>query len=230
VSRSRDGGRSWTIVGHFPEAPETGKAFVPFGNIERGADGVLRVAAYSYARGLPPPRVDPCYAISSNDDGVTWTVGPLINATEANETDLLHVGEGRWLAAVRNLGRGPVHQSHSLDLYAWQEGGGPWRKVSELTGPGQHPGDLLKLSDGRILVTYGDRRGSFSGVNAKISSDGGTTWSPEFRIAGVFARNDSGYPSSVQLPDGTIVTAYYANGSDKYPGYQMGVVRWRLDP
>jgi len=62
-----------------------------------------------------------------------------------------------------------------------------------------------------------------------VSRDGGTTWCTGFRIAGGLANRDSGYPSSVQLSDGTIVTAYYANGAAGNPGYQMGVVRWRME-
>ena len=54
VSRSADGGRTWKIIARLPKAKESGKAFIPFGNIERGDDGRLRVAAYAFGRGLPP--------------------------------------------------------------------------------------------------------------------------------------------------------------------------------
>jgi len=229
VTRSRDGGRTWTVVARFPAAPEPGKAFVPFGNIERGADGVLRVAAYSYARNHPPPRSDTGYVIASGDDGATWKIAAVLGKPEVNETDLLYVDDGRWLAAARNL---EVHNgkgAHSLDLWVSEDHARTWRRQARLTQPRQHPGDLLRLAGGRILLTYGDRRGPDFGVNAMISSDAGISWSPEFRLAGGLSSTDSGYPSSVQLADGTIVTAYYAKGSGEYSGYQMGVVRWRLE-
>lgn len=230
VTRSSDGGRTWRQVGRFPAAPETGKAFVPFGNIERGADGVLRVAAFSYARNLPNPRTDQCYVIESPDDGTTWKVGGQVDGKSANETDLLHVGGSRWLAAARNLQVVAGHKRHSIDLYQSEDHARTWQRISRVTHPDQHPGDLLKLADGRILLTYGDRRGSDPGVHARVSADAGLHWSPEFRIAGPFKSRDSGYPSSVQLADGTIVTAFYAKGSSLYDGYQMGIVRWRLEP
>ncbi|MBL9205163.1 MAG: exo-alpha-sialidase [Opitutaceae bacterium] len=229
VTRSSDGGRSWKQVGQFPAAPESGKAFVPFGNIERGDDGILRVAAYSYARGLPPPRTDTGYVIASADDGATWTVSAVIGKPEVNETDLFYAGRNRWLAAARNLGVAGGGRGHGMDLYVSDDNAATWRRHSQLSLPNEHPGDLLKLSDGRILLTFGDRRGPDFGVNAMISSDGGISWSPEFRIAGGLTSRDSGYPSSVQCADGTLVTAYYARGSREYAGYQMSVVRWKLE-
>ena len=39
---------------------------------------------------------------------------------------------------------------------------------------------------------------------------------------------DGGYPSTVQLPDGSLVTAYYSNGVTQHRRYHMGVVRWEL--
>ena len=37
---------------------------------------------------------------------------------------------------------------------------------------------------------------------------------------------DGGYPSSVQLSDGQVLTAYYASGIDGHARYHMGVVLW----
>jgi hypothetical protein len=39
--------------------------------------------------------------------------------------------------------------------------------------------------------------------------------------------NDCGYPSSVQLADGRIVTAYYSKSAPEHPGYHMGTAVWR---
>lgn len=228
VVRSSDGGRSWKKAARFPESPEAGKALIPFGRIERGDDGVLWVPAYAYARGLPPPRIDTGYIVASADDGVTWRVESIIGRPEVNETSLLHAGGGRWLAAARNLGGVEPKGGHSIDLHISEDNARTWRRVGRVTQPNQHPGDLLKLADGRIVLTYGNRRGPDFGVNGMVSTDGGLTWSAEFQLARGFASRDSGYPSSVQLRDGTIVTAYYAKGAREYAGYHMGVVRWRL--
>jgi hypothetical protein len=85
-----------------------------------------------------------------------------------------------------------------------------------LTRPGEHPGNLCLLQSGRILLTFGYRRVPY-GVHAVISDDDGRTWKFSRRVALVsYAENgDCGYPSSVQLDDGTIYTAYYATTSLK---------------
>jgi hypothetical protein len=43
-----------------------------------------------------------------------------------------------------------------------------------------------------------------------------------------YGGNDNGYPSSVQLDDGTVVTAFYSDGNSYHRGYYMGVVRWKI--
>lgn len=224
ASRSSDGGRTWQFGTAFPAGAD-GMTLVPFGNVETGADGVLRVAAYSYNQAAKP-RVDICYVIESRDQGRTWTRGSVVGQPAANETDLLHLGGGRWLAAARNLGRNG-QPGHAIDLYASEDDARTWRQIAQPTAGNQHPGDLLKLADGRVLLVYGDRRPGHYGVGAMVSADGGRTWSEGVLLTtGVLSR-DSGYPSSVQLADGTIVTGFYGK-TKAYQGYQLGVVRWRL--
>jgi len=53
----------------------------------------------------------------------------------------------------------------------------PWRQPTEtpIWSGGSSPPDLLLLSDGRILCTYGHRRAPY-GVRACLSQDGGGSW------------------------------------------------------
>jgi hypothetical protein len=71
------------------------------------------------------------------------------------------------------------------------------------------PPHLLVLKDGRLLCSYGYRRPPF-GERACISQDG-VHWSVEDEIV---LRNDAvngdlGYPASLELEPGTILTVYY---------------------
>lgn len=234
ASRSTDGGRTWTISERFPDGSD-GMTLVPFGNVETGADGALRVAAYSYNTTVQP-RVDVCYTAVSRDQGATWTLGSIIGQPMANETDVLHLGGGGWLAAARNLGmnaqregRASANRSadpHSTDIYASDDDAKTWRLIASPVGAAQHPADLLKLADGRVLLTIGDRRAD-KGVNVHLSADGGKTWTEGARISrGV--SGDCGYPSTAQLADGTLVTVFYAAQTTSYDKYQMCAVRWRL--
>jgi hypothetical protein len=74
------------------------------------------------------------------------------------------------------------------------------------------PAHLLELRDGRILCTYGYRRKPF-GVRASISKDGGRTWDTQTEIIlrDDGGTHDLGYPSSVELPDGRVLTTYWFN-------------------
>jgi hypothetical protein len=87
---------------------------------------------------------------------------------------------------------------------------------------------LLRLKDGRILLTYGLRERGHQGIGIRISEDEGKTWQAPTRIVNLEGSTDSGYPSSVQLEDGSLVTAYYSNGIAEHRRYHMGVARWAL--
>lgn len=96
-----------------------------------------------------------------------------------------------------------MRQTRSID------GGRTWEPITPTTLSGLPP-HLLVLKDGRLLAAYGRRtkdRGGF-GEYASISSDGGRTWDCEIKLSGS-TNDDLGYPASVELDDGTILTVYY---------------------
>ena len=41
--------------------------------------------------------------------------------------------------------------------------------------------------------------------------------------------SDGGYPSSVLLEDGTVLTAYYANHVESHQRYHMGTIHWQIE-
>jgi hypothetical protein len=74
----------------------------------------------------------------------------------------------------------------------------------------EHPADLLVLEDGQILLTHGERNAP-RGIHALLSRDGGATWdkaNPTV-LASDAPNVDCGYPSSVELSNGRILTIYY---------------------
>ncbi|HMI02102.1 MAG TPA: sialidase family protein [Pedobacter sp.] len=71
------------------------------------------------------------------------------------------------------------------------------------------PPHLIQLANGWIVVVYGYRREPF-GERACVSRDEGKTWDIANEIVlNNAASRDLGYPSSVQLKDGSILTVYY---------------------
>ncbi len=219
VCRSSDGGQTWEVTEQFAAPPATelgqGNHFVPFGNIGTADDGSLCSAVY-LKRGLERA----CYLVRSRDDGRTCGETTVLNP-EGNETAILHMGAGRWLAASREFQQRPdVH----LELFRSADDGLTWQRKGPLTMPLQVTGNLLQLRDGRILLSYGNRNWNNFGVDVRFSDDQGATWGPPIRIADT-AYSDCGYPSCVQLADDSVVTAYYTKVSKDYH-YEMRVARW----
>ena len=113
---------------------------------------------------------------------------------------------------------------HHIELFASDDDAKPWRREGPLTLPAQITGHLMKLADGRVLLSYGNRGRNNFGVDARISLNGGKQWGPPFRIADT-PHSDCGYPSSIQLGTGEVVTAYYTRISPQHH-YEMRVARW----
>ena len=219
VCRSADLGATWSVSTDFPAPTSAGigseNEFIPFGNIRAAGDGSLCVSVY-----LRRDDSRACQLLRSRDDGRTWGEAVELNP-QGNETDILHLGEGRWLAACREFGeRRDVH----LELFSSLDDGFTWVREQPLTLPRQVTGHLSRLSDGRVLLSYGNRCWNNFGVDARLSDDSGSTWSPPVRIADC-PRSDCGYPSTVQLSDGRAVTAYYTQVSDDFH-YEMRAARW----
>lgn len=219
VSRSSDGGRNWAVNKQFP-APEPGWThFVPFGPIVPGADGNLHTTCY--ARGLKDVSARHVWHFTSADDGRTWTRGALIGPIH-NETSIFHLEGNRWLAAART---NPLYRT---ELFRSEDNGKTWQGPQPITQTRELNAHLLRLKDGRILLSYGKRLEGESGVLAKISRDEGRTWSEPKRLMHSLAQ-DCGYPSSVQRADGKIVTAYYSQSVENHNRYHMGVAIWSPD-
>ena len=87
---------------------------------------------------------------------------------------------------------------------------------------------LIKLRSGKILTVYGRRLGPGFGEYACLSDDQCRTWdvANEIKLAGHFD-GDLGYPASVELPGGDLLTVYYQklNQGEKC---SLLYTRWQL--
>jgi len=233
VCRSTDGGRTWTHAETL--APPAGmNHHTPFGDIVPLADGCLGVALYGG---------DGAYCYASADDGQTWSVRGIIQASNINETTLLALPGGDLLACARTAG------DEHLDLFRSTDNGRTWRYEQAVSEGLQHPADLLNLADGRVLLTYGDRRAGQQGIEVRVSDDGGRSWGFPLRVAELDPTDlgnlafvpgdgepgqpspgyDLGYPATVPGDDGTLVTAWYCRCVAAHRRYHMGAAVWRLE-
>lgn len=164
----------------------------------------------------------------SADEGLSWkwlSEIPTRTGDKASEYHELHMVEcksGKLLAHIRNHNKpnaGETLQTESTD------GGKTWSEPHPI-GVWGLPSQLLRLKDNRILMTYGNRRVPL-GNQARISSDEGATWSEPMIISGDGTSGDLGYPSTVELADGTLLTVWY----ESMKSHAKAVLRqahWRL--
>jgi len=207
VRRSADNGRTWS--GEWPYKSRLLALPSPFGRIVPAPDGTLLMGVYGTPRKKRKGCDDVSILLRSRDGGATWGDESL-TAVGHNEIAYAFLPDGRLLAAARS------ESGHVATLFS-DDGGRRWSKPAQVTRDGEHPADLTVLGSGTVQLTFG-RRIRPMGCGALFSDDGGRTWDTahEVLLAGDGVRNgDLGYPSTVQLADGTIVTAlYYASGSE----------------
>ena len=118
-----------------------------------------------------------------------------------------------------------VSQGESLWQGVSHDRGRTWQ--ARKTGvKGHPPSGLVALGDGRLVLTYGYRHPPY-GIRAVISNDEGLTWDTDHVIV---LRNDGagfdlGYPCSMELEDGTILTVYYFTDDESVT--HIACTRWR---
>ncbi|MGH6960806.1 MAG: sialidase family protein, partial [Dongiaceae bacterium] len=146
----------------------------------------------------------------SADDGRTWRwlaaipTRPRDNQRDYHELHAVEMAKGALIVHIRNHNKANERetlQSESTD------GGKTWTTPHPI-GVWGLPSHLLRLRDGRLLMSYGHRRRPF-GNHARLSADDGRTWSEPMSLSEDGAGGDLGYPSTVELGDGALLTVWY---------------------
>lgn len=118
-----------------------------------------------------------------------------------------------------------IRHSHWIETWRSDDDLQTWRYVSAPapeTGKGNPP-SMIRLRDGRIVITYGVRIPPYE-IRARLSADEGQTWGPEIVLRTGAAGWDIGYTRTVQRPDGKIVTVYYWDESPTKDGYIVATI------
>lgn len=84
---------------------------------------------------------------------------------------------------------------------------------------------LLRLSDGRLLLTYGRRQAPFA-IRAMLSADGGKSWGDSAYIVREAPNGDQGYTSTIELGGGRVLTVSYMQNDAGVTG--IVATDWRL--
>ena len=115
-----------------------------------------------------------------------------------------------------------TYQSKSFD------GGKTFTKPVRILEPqGGAPAHLFKHSSGMLICTYGYRVTPF-GIKAMFSKDNGETWDTGYDIYVNHISDDIGYPSTIELYDGTLLTVFYSADGEDLP-CQIRQTKWKIE-
>ena len=232
LSRSHDGGASWTA----PEMVDTSPYPPPIpitGPVMLLPDGEWAIQAeLNKPYEDTSPWLHAAVMLFSKDDGKTWPRDFAVGLHPENrvfywDQRLSVLADGRILALFWSFDRVDnvylnIQARESLDSgYTWSE---MWD-----TGVAGQPGRASSLPDGRTLMPYVDRT-AVPCIKVRVSSDHGRTWpeDTELAVPGIerereekgkhsmqdawaeFARFSLGHPHSHAMPSGDTLLVYYA--------------------
>ncbi|MBP3919331.1 MAG: exo-alpha-sialidase [Clostridia bacterium] len=203
------------------------------------ADGTLiYLGKEHYSAALAQPEeAKTIAAYASKDGGYTWERrGSCKKPDDAiwdnfHEPHVIELPDGTLLGAIRAEGQN-ITPSFTIYTTVSKDQGKTWSEWRNLGVCGSPP-HLLRHSSGAIICSFGRRTPPF-GERAIVSYDNGETWTEEYNIDDRAKDGDLGYPASVELDDGSIMTVYYQKvyhaEEDRYDGKpSILYTRWRLN-
>ena len=220
---SEDGGETWT-------APIRVPVSAPHGPIQLRSGSLLYLGKrYRTWDDMGSSLVT---AAQSTDGGQTWTelgaVPVHLGTIPENyyEPHAVELPSGRLLGLIRieNAAGQELKASgipsFSLMQTESDDGGRTWSTARPLGFHGSPP-HLLRHSSGLLVLTYGYRQAPF-GQRCAFSRDEGAHWEHDWIIRDDGPDGDLGYPSTVELGDGSLFTVCY----QKVPGDPKCSLLW----
>lgn len=216
---STDGGRSWRAPILLPQFELA--SLTHFGSSHRATrrDGVHLLGLQTNS----PDALSPRPLVYGTTDGREWHFLSFITPERAPSPyyvltspfsplphfypRILVLRDGRVLCTLRY--QRDARSVIWTDVHQSLDGGRSWEFLSRVNDWGA-PGDLVEMSDGRIVCVYGYRIAP-SGVRYRISEDGGRSWGSEWILRDDGASWDVGYPRVVEVAPNRLLATYYIN-------------------
>lgn len=205
----------------------------PHGPIELKDGSLLWVGRTFSPKDAKMPDTDCIKAYKMHADGSMEYLGKVNNIKVSNadallcEPSAIELDDGSLLAHIRleEASGAPlftIYQTKSVD------GGKTWSApVQILPRMGGAPPHLFKHSSGMLICTYGYREKPY-GIKAMFSLDNGNTWDTGYDIYINGISSDIGYPSTIQLKDGSLLTVFYAKTEKNGPAVIMQQ-KWKVE-
>jgi hypothetical protein len=227
---STDRGHTW----HPPVRMRVGLSRLPMylaarPNVALRDDGLLLLAGN--AGRDPDENFNFPVIFASSDGGASWRFLAEIEPTPRHPMAIqpvpLALANGDILLAVRRQYDG--HNAFT-QIYASTDGGRSWALRSHANDWGA-PASLNQLPDGRVVCAYGHRHKPY-GMQATVSEDFGRTWGKPIILRDDGGSWDLGYPRTILLHDGHLLTVYYFNCANDPVHFDGGVrhiaaTRWK---
>ena len=169
-----------------------------------------------------------------NIDGSTKMIGYVENVSENGidynfyEPHAIALENGKIICHIRTeneAGEEPMYtvfQSESTD------GGKTWTTPHMILGRmGGAPAHLMQTRSGILICSYSYREEP-SSIKVAFSRDGGETWDIDHLVCVNGKGWDMGYPSTVELNDGSFITVYYAHPKEDEPAVILQQ-KWRIE-
>ncbi len=233
IRHSEDGGETWA-------PPVRVSVTAPHGPICMKGGALLYLGKLSNPSGVFDMRREGgILALKSDDEGRTWhKLGhvPLYPGTVAqhyHEPHVVALPDGKLIGLIRLQNKENAPPLETLGLVHFSlmqttsdDGGESWTRAHPLGFHGSPP-HLLWHTSGALVAVYGYRHPPY-GQRAMLSRDGGITWFYNYILRDDGPDADLGYPSSVELNDGSILTVYYQKRHTSDEPCSLLWTRWKL--
>lgn len=163
-----------------------------------------------------------CFRI--NLDGTMDFVGeiPDIEGMQGCEPHAIQLDDGTIICHIRTDKDFSTYQSESYDS------GKTWTKPHRLLpSHGGAPAHLFMHSSGTLISAYGYREFPY-GIKVMFSRDNGKTWDTDHRLYENTVTDDLGYPATIELEDGSLLTVFYAHPDENSPAVIMQQ-KWKIE-
>ena len=253
LHRSTDGGETWqrtraTIDGELRCGERPAYGTHTSRNVIELGDGTLLF-------GVSICNTKVAYLWKSTDGGKTWDKTRRVTIGEPYESECvdffsegwdyvndsgvflhwLRVGGERGMAPMKDGRRYPRGNDEGDNMMITRslDGGLTWEPPQHFGDYGQHYPRVIKLRDGRLMMTFTQRALFYPiGLRAIFSNDDGESWDfdgDHLIISGFTPwgwTSGGGFGNTLELADGTFVSCYSYRGYDDRR--HIEVARWRL--
>lgn len=221
---SYDNGNTWGEIFRSP-------VIAPHGPIELANGKILFVGRMFPMDNCFDPKDKPYIrAFELSLDGQTKEIGHIEEICDENGNEIhfcephtIELPSGKLICHMR--AETPIFSTFQTESY---DGGKTWTAPHALLSldKGGAPAHILRHSSGILISAYGYRKGPY-GVKIMFSENDGETWQTDNVLFDDSPKADVGYPATVELKDGTLLTVYYVHPTEDDPAVIMQQ-RWKM--